>query len=460
MGYSNASVSFVKVTKQSLISFLEKASERIVIAKAGYFIDEVKTLLYLVEQKKVRCDVYVDIDEKTIRYGFGDQAAFQLLNENLDKLNVQSANYIRMAIVIVDDAVMVYSPVALSWEEVPEQIDFPNGFIGGPSLAASLLRQIDGEVFDLNIEGINLSVQTCPVIQKEADEIEREISSTISKLKENPPVDPATLRKTMVYRNKYKLLKMSCHGVKIKNKSISLRPFNRMLSVTNHRLKSSWNVLTKEDVENLAAINEFAALIDASKKKYTFDANRFGSLIELKNIKTLEDCIAQQVEKLTQQLSGGEQVEKDHPKKQITSETDDNKKSGEADNKDLYGLLKESRSALVEHLLPQALKEKGCYSQLFKNDRSLYRRLQKGEVSEKDAVKQAIETFVDYKLNFPKAQEMIDHIHVEFDYFDISDELLAKKEFIEIVKKFELQIRDYQEGYEKGKQLELFKNYE
>ena len=40
--------------------------------------------------------------------------------------------------------------------------------------------------------------------------------------------------------------------------------------------------------------------------------------------------------------------------------------------------------------------------------------------------------------------------------FVISDELLAKEDFVEIVERFEIEVRDYQEGYEKNKQLSLF----
>lgn len=81
--------------------------------------------------------------------------------------------------------------------------------------------------------------------------------------------------------------------------------------------------------------------------------------------------------------------------------------------------------------------------------------MQEDKISKEEAVKQAVETFVDHRLNFPKAQEMIDLIHVEFDYYDISDELLAKEDFAEIIKRFDIRVRDYQEGYKKN-YLSLF----
>jgi len=441
---SESPVQFIKVSKEVVLSFLKGAKKRIVIAKPGYFVDEIDILLSFAKKKNVRCDVYVDTNDNSIRYGFGEQAALEILNSSFKYLNVKGANYIRMAIVIVDDKVMVYSPVALSWEDVPEEIDFPNGFIGKKSLTNSLIRQIDGEAEAevIAIEGTKMTIDSFRMLKKKQADIHSEITETISKLKENPPIDPAKLKKIRFYRNNYKLLKMTIHGVRMKNKSISLRPFNRMLPNTIQRLKSSWSVLTSEDVESLKAIKDFLSSVNTISSQYTFDAKRFGTLIELKNKRQIENCIAFQVYDLLDQLMGASHLENDPHQK--------------ASKKSLVDLLKESRLALINHLYPQVKDEKNCWDKLFEHDKFLQRKMNEQEIKESDAVKQAVETFIDFKLNFPNAQEMIEYIHVEFDYYDISDELLSKEEFIENVKKFELQIRDYQEGYSKSSQISLF----
>ncbi len=505
MEENQGSVTFIRVSKENVLAFLGKARRRVIIAKAGYLVEEITKLLCLADNH-IHCDVYVDTDEKSIRYGFGEQAALELIHKNLERLNVRSANYIRMAIVIVDDTVMVYSPVALSWEEVPEQIDFPNGFIGGKELATSLLAQIEGKPIQIHIEGLektnsqqvpvaqkatlvtkqdtsntittlleDINIQPCPVVQKAPAVIKQDISKTIAILKENPLVDPSKLRKTTIYRNKYKLLKMTVHGVKITNKSISLRPFNSMFKEKNLRLKSSWNVLTREDVESLTAIKDFWEILQIFNDECTFDAGRYGVLILTKDktqlekgihcaVLNLKGCLgkidnktaestpapadrnAQDVETTANLLN--KQVSEAVPASQ-------EKQTDMAENS-LAKLLKDSRTALVEHLFSQALQDKSCRGQLFSNDQTLYRQLWKNDISEEEAVRQAVETFVDFKLNFPKANEMIYLIHVEFNYYDISDELLAKNDFIEILQKFDIQVRDYQEGYEKNKQRSLF----
>ena len=159
MKENTAHVQFIKVTKESVLSFLGEAHQRVVIAKAGYFVDEIERLLAL-SKAKVRCEAYVDTDEISIRYGFGEQAALELINEILEPLNVQSANYTRMAIVIVDEYVMLYSRVALAWEEVPDKIDFQNDFNGGKATTDSLLRKVEGEPQNITIEDLTIRLNT------------------------------------------------------------------------------------------------------------------------------------------------------------------------------------------------------------------------------------------------------------------------------------------------------------
>jgi hypothetical protein len=100
--------------------------------------------------------------------------------------------------------------------------------------------------------------------------------------------------------------------------------------------------------------------------------------------------------------------------------------------------------------------DKDCWEKLFKNERSLYRRISNNEISEEEGVRQAVESFVDHSLHFPEAESMIEVMDVEFDYYDISDELLAKDDFIKQVQKFDLKVREYKDGYEKQEQGSLF----
>ena len=241
-----ADVKFTEVTPEVLEKFLDTAARRIVIAKAGYSVAEVTQLIKLVKERKISCDLYMEEGENAVRYGFGTSEALPLLKESMDCINVQSVNQIRMALIIIDDTALVYAPIALSWEKAPEKLEFPNGFFGGKSIAEALFKQMGGLIVVLDIEekkadGVSVDKETIftipvlPLPKKNPVQIKAELEKTSESLKENPPVDPAVLRNTTFYRTKFKLLKMTMHGAKIKNKTLDLNPFNAMFPKTNNR---------------------------------------------------------------------------------------------------------------------------------------------------------------------------------------------------------------------------------
>jgi hypothetical protein len=441
-----ADVKFTEVTPEVLEKFLATAVRRIVIAKAGYSVPEVTQLIKLVKERKINCDLYMEEGEKAVRYGFGTSEALPLLKENMDCINVQSVNQIRMALVIVDDTALVYAPNALSWEKAPEKLEFPNGFFGGKSIADTLFKQMGGEIVVLDIEERKeddssvgqerlFTIPVLPLPKKKPEQIRAEIEKTGKALKENPPVDPAVLRNTTFYRNKFKLLKMTMHGAKIKNKKLDLNPFNVMFPDTNNRLKASWHVLTSSDEQSIPSFREFRSAVEKDKALISFDAKRYGDLIRTKDIHDFEVKVCQHVTELTKKLLN------------INSNPVQARLPG-MQGKTLDELLVNSRSALIEHLYSLAVREEACWDQLFSNDRSLQRKMKNSEISADNAVREAVESFVDFTLKFPEAEELIELINVNFDYYDVSNELLADSDFMKVLEGFDEEVREYNKGFE------------
>ena len=203
---------FVKVTRSSLLDFIGKARERVIIAKPGYSSEEVALLKNLSESSAINCTLYVDPSEEAVRWGFGDKDALAVIQEHLESLHVQTAKKIRLSVVIVDDSALIYVPVALSWEEEPKNIIYPNGFIGGTDIAVSFLEQISGSDSESRSEEKVIPFPGCEIPSKAAENIREEIAQTQKKLEKNPPVDPAKLRTVTVYRNIYKLVKIEIRG--------------------------------------------------------------------------------------------------------------------------------------------------------------------------------------------------------------------------------------------------------
>ena len=439
MNVHTAEIKFTQVTPDVLEQFLATANRRIVIAKAGYSVKEIEQLLKLVNPKKITCDLYMEEGENAVRYGYGGAEALLLLKNNLDIINVQSANQIRMSIVIVDDAVLAYAPVALAWEEIPDKLEFPNGFFGGKSIADTLFKQIGGETIVLPLEkDWKFTISVPPIPLKKIDTIKAEIEKTSKGLDENPAVDPATLRATTFYRNRFKLLKMTMHGANVKNKSINLRPFNAMFPDANSRLKASWSVLTSKDAKKMLAIRNFLSTVEREVGKLTFNTGRHGKLIKRKDKHEIEGKIHNLVGELAENL-------------------DDEKKSTEQlsifknETGDLKTILEASKKSLSEYLYKLADEDEKCWDKLFAHERTLLRRMkaENTDPAKKKAIEQAIETFIEDTLKFPSPKDIIKSIKVDFDYYDVSDELLADKDFMNLLEKFDVEIREYSQGYEK-----------
>jgi len=438
MNVHTAEIKFTQVTPDILEQFLATANRRIVIAKAGYSVKEIEQLLNLVNQKKITCDLYMEEGENAVRYGYGESEALLLLKNHLNIINIQSANQIRMAIVIVDDAVLAYTPVALAWEKIPDKLEFPNGFFGGKSMTDTLFKQMGGEVITLPLEKESkLIISVPPIPLKKSETIKAELEKTCKALDENPSVDPATLRKTTFYRNKFKLLKMTMHGAKVKNKRIDLRPFNSLFPGTNNRLKASWLVLTSEDAKKISVMGNFLSKIEKEIGKITINTGRHGKLIKRKNRPGLEKKINDLVTELSDTLKG----EKFNLKQEAIG----------SQPGDLKTILTDSKKSLSEYLYLLAIEEENCWDKLFAHERTLFRKLkdENNNLSPEVAIPQAIETFIEDTLNFPSPTDIIESIKVNFDYYDVSDELLDDQDFIKLLEEFDVEIREYNQGFEK-----------
>lgn len=113
-------------------------------------------------------------------------------------------------------------------------------------------------------------------------------------------------------------------------------------------------------------------------------------------------------------------------------------------------LLQESKQSLLKYLLPLVSQHEKCFDKLFAHDRFLLRQMEEGVIEKDEAIRQALETFVEETLKFPTPENIIESIKVDFDYYDVSDELLADQEFMDKLEKFDVTVREYGKGFEKN----------
>ncbi len=446
MNTNNSTIQLVYATKEVILSFIRGAKEKIFIAKPGYTEKEIIFLIELIEKNNVKCTTYIDPDESAIRFGFGESKAIKVAQEKMEILNLQTIKGIRLSIVIVDDKALIFTPAALSWEEEPTELAYPNGLIGGKDLVDKILLQFSGpDQLPPALENITI-FPTTTIQQVKKTITEATLKQTLEALEKNPPVDPSTLRQVNLYRNLYKLIKMEVRGANIKNKSLDLRQFNKIFPDINQRLKSSWIVFTNEDIDNLILPKKFSYLISKIEQKLTFDAGRFGRLIKTtdkhhfeKNIERAKMAFINAMKNNIEKISVCTSIKKD---RKITNTSD--KKAIMS----LAVLLQESKKGLIEYLSFTAIQKKDCWGKLFSDNKALYRMMKQNELNETEALNCVIEDFVDNRLKFPKTDEMIEAIDVKLAYYDVSNELLNDEEFIKVLDEYGLKVRKYDSAYE------------
>lgn len=461
MTETNSDIRFVEVTEEGLIEFLKRARKRILVAKPGYSKAEIEALVSLAQHQQVHCDVYIDPDEAAVRYGFGDADALKLAKDSADILDLQAIQGIRLSIVIVDEKALVYTPAALSWEEEPHQLAYPNGLEGGNRLVEQLLTQFGATRLEQTLfedvsgvpsltnhaNNVNRSpgqasgaegepflpdnvrcLPTVTIHEVRKAVVEESLKQTIESLEKNPPVDPSALRQVNIYRNLYKLVKFQIRGVQVKNKTLDLALFNRLLPQSNRHLRRSWQIFTADDVEKIAQFPQFRKRILAVLTENTVEMGRHGYLISLDKKKTLEAAAKQNKDDFLVAL-----------------------KTPEGPGAALQDILQESKTGLVDYLFQEIKATNKPPERLFASNRIQLKRFndEKSPMAEKDGIlREVLENFIDDNLHFPDFSELVKSIDITLDYYDVSDELLKDEEFKERLKEANVNPRQYAQGYE------------
>lgn len=429
MNELDSGLKLVSVTTRVLLSFLREAKSRILIAKPGYTKEEIQLLASMVDVNGIDCTVYIDPDESAVRYGFGEAEALKMAKDKVDALNLQTIPGIRLSVVIVDDKALLFTPAALSWEEEPKELLYPNGLEGGKVLVDQLLAQFKTTESEQPLPKNVTTFPTVTIQEIQKAVTEQNLDQTIEALKKNPPVDPAQLRRVNFYRNLYKLMKYQIRGVQVRNKTLDLRPFNKLFPESNKHLKRSWQVFSSEDIENISEFPQFRKEILDVVDQHTVDAGRHGYLIALNKKKVLEDLIDGKMEGFMESLKkdGG---------------------PGEA----LRKTLVQSRAGLINYLTQEVSAAEQIPEALFAGNRILLKKLSDQNCLKEDKskiIQEVIEDFIDHELRFPKMDVLIEAVDVERDYYDVSDELLNDEDFKECLSKAGIRPRAYDEGYEK-----------
>ena len=384
---------------------------------------------------------------------------------------MQAAEHIRLSVIIVDDSALVYSPVALAWENEPDKFDFPNGILCGSEIVEGFIAQIgvaddnqtsgqQSEMFpDESINNV-IPFPGCSIPKKGKDNVRKNLEKTIDRLEKNPPVDPAKLRKVTVYRNNLKIVKIEVHGGDIKNKSLNLNPFNKLFPGIDSHLKSSWKVFSPEDLADMQQFKTFRKEVDEIVEKHTLDVKRFGKLISVnaknefnKEMDLKKKTFIQMLKEMTPKKLNEAEKSSDRE----INENDANTDSTITNEISIGELLLSSRDSLRNYLLKFINETDDADIILLNIDRSVKKLVNSGAIEKDKAIKTIVDTIIDEDIKFPEAESFISAVDIKIDYYDVSDELLNEsddfKKCIEELKrsknsKDEIKIRNFSGAFE------------
>ena len=240
-------ISLLKIGGDDVLDYIAKAKERIIFAKPAFFAVEIDALLKAKENNKINVDLYIEPGDKSIRLGFGEKAALDLINNNQHCFNIQLAERIRMAVLCVDNTALLYAPnLSFAEAETPKST-FANGILCDESVSINLIKQFPiledktpakEKAMD-NVFILPGGYIPDDTIIKLQNDIKNTIINTIESLNANPAVDPSQLQKISVYRNNYKIVRQQINGIKIENKTINLKPFYKLIPDQVDQLRSS-----------------------------------------------------------------------------------------------------------------------------------------------------------------------------------------------------------------------------
>lgn len=439
----NNPVSFIKVTTATVIDFIAAAKNRIIFAKPSFFKNEIEAIINTKKLRNISSEIYMEAGDEAVRYGFGETSALKLINDNVEMFNIYTANRIRIAILVVDDRALVYTPNLAFIEGELEDLTFPNGFLCNEDVTEDIVRQFDAKNTS-NIEidsidnviifpGVNISLL-------KSNEAITDIANSIETLERNPAVDPAKLKRVNFYRNNYKIVKMQVWGVRINNKSLNIKPFYSLLPDVNERIKSSWNIVTSKDIDELQDTKLFEIELDKIKeefKEYLFDAGRFGCIIDVKK----KEEFVKSINKLKSDFKS---YLKNEPNEEAKKRFKNNNQKT-----DLKTILDKSRKELENYLLKLCPEFEELKGKIFSEYRNLKKEYENKQKNEEEIIKEFVSLFILNKLKFIDVDEIIERIDIKLDWFDVSDELLFENEdFKKIIDQHGLELRKNSVGYE------------
>jgi hypothetical protein len=342
--------------------------------------------------------IYVDGSASACIWGYGAIAALQAL-ANAKRVGTFALNGVRLGLLITDDLAYVFSRSPESIEALPQSGEAANGL---------LLRK---DIADVLFDSLRTkSADRPPVLDRAA------VERMKAEIEQSGETDPRERRLLEAVRHQFKLVRLR-HQVPIQSKAQRYRGGEVGFEGEgiNEHLSAKWENLTARDRNE---INRPFKILDQIKDKYLRSLHPYGYALWVGERANFESQFGQVKERTQKTVE--EWLRGNYPR------------IVERNRKEAQRFLEQ----LFEKLKPKpdfAAHAKGM------TDAEWRQHWISNEAK---------------KYELPKLDDVLKKIQVEFDVYDISAELLKKKDFVEKLEKaFGFKLEDLL-AQEKGKTIE------
>lgn len=213
---------FQEVNDAKLIEYIGKAKHSIVFVAPGVHASVAEALgKRFADIDQLQVKVVIDPDEEVCRIGYGDAKGLELLSEYAadNGFVLMSQPGLRVGVLLVDDATLVWSPTPRSVESAPigkatvPKKGAPNGLLLGNNPGQQLANALSVEGSDtlpLDAE-IGVQVVTMACVQK-----------TLEALEKNPPIPVDLARITRVFSTKLQFVEFTAKGAKFSTRELKV----------------------------------------------------------------------------------------------------------------------------------------------------------------------------------------------------------------------------------------------
>ncbi len=393
---------FSALSSGRIAKLIRSATSRVVYAAPGIQELPAQSLVKLKELlMPPEVTISLDYDERTLRMGYGDMKASEMLETA--GFEIKQSSGFRSGILIVDERGWIFTPVALYLEEEPQSDETPNAIeLSASQVEAFAMRfcplarqdaiaKAPSQKAAMEISELPLEFGVTPVSREHFEEVKKAITMA-------PPVKFDVVRQVRVFEPYLQYVEMKLTGAAIQKHRVQIPPDIQKLGAAadlEGRLRTTFDLLERSSKLSSEKLEEAINLI---RKDFTPSLGKSHGRVVLKNAKPhLEECLVE----FRAQLATHQETVK----------------------LDLQTKLDESRQQVVEYYLPLAKANPpkavigGSMIQPPPDDvftKWLSRRLEAA---------------------FPKADALVQKMVLDVQFKDVTFETLNQPDFLESVKK-------------------------